>query len=177
MMPKDANLAIQRIDSPIGGLEIIADANGIIAINFDAVVEQLDSSSDSTGNQHTQQCVSELVEYFAGTRQQFSVPLNPQGTAFQLSVWQALQAIPYGQTCSYLDIAQAIGNPKSVRAVGGANGRNPIPIIIPCHRVIGRDGSLVGFSGGMNKKITLLTIEKAQCLASMANSQPDLFSH
>lgn len=104
----------------------------------------------------------QLDEYFAGQRQQFELPLAPQGTPFQLQVWQALSAIPYGKTWSYAQLAEHIGNPRSVRAVGAANGKNPIAIIIPCHRVIGANGSLVGFGGGLATKEKLLVLESSQ---------------
>ncbi len=101
----------------------------------------------------------QLDEYFAGERQDFSVNLKPAGTPFQLSVLEALQAIPYGRTATYRDIAEAIGRPSAVRAVGAANGRNPLPIVIPCHRVIGADGNLTGFGGGLAAKQYLLSLE------------------
>jgi methylated-DNA-[protein]-cysteine S-methyltransferase len=107
-----------------------------------------------------QQCVHELDEYFAGRLRQFTVPLMPQGTAFRLKVWDALTKIPYGQTVSYQKLAQAVGNPKACRAVGGANHHNPIVILIPCHRVIGADGRLTGFGGGLAVKEYLLAHEK-----------------
>jgi methylated-DNA-[protein]-cysteine S-methyltransferase len=103
----------------------------------------------------------QLAEYFAGRRQEFDLPLSPVGTAFQRRVWQALRQIPFGSTASYQEIARAIGQPTACRAVGGANGRNPIPIFIPCHRVIGSGGALVGFSAGLDKKIWLLQHEAA----------------
>jgi methylated-DNA-[protein]-cysteine S-methyltransferase len=102
----------------------------------------------------------ELDEYFAGTRRRFTVPVAPRGTPFQLRVWSALQAIPYGQTTSYGAIAAQVGSPTAVRAVGAANGANPIPIIIPCHRVIGANGSLTGFGGGLDRKRFLLDLER-----------------
>lgn len=104
-------------------------------------------------------CFQQLDEYFAHRRQQFSLKLNPQGTAFQKRVWQHLLKIPFGKTTSYLEIAEALGARKALRAVGAANGRNPIPIIIPCHRVIGRDGDLIGFGGGIWRKEWLLRHE------------------
>ncbi len=107
------------------------------------------------------QAAQELAEYFAGQRRVFSIPLAPQGTAFQQAAWAALLAIPFGQTRSYSQQAQAMGKPKAVRAVGGANGRNPIAIIIPCHRVIGAGGALTGYSGGMAHKVFLLRHEGA----------------
>lgn len=103
----------------------------------------------------------ELAEYFAGTRRAFTVPLAPCGTAFQRKVWAALQDIPYGETRSYKQIAEAVGQPKAFRAVGMANNRNPIAILIPCHRVIGSNGALVGYGGGLDIKTRLLRLEGA----------------
>jgi methylated-DNA-[protein]-cysteine S-methyltransferase len=101
----------------------------------------------------------QLAEYFAGDRTDFDIKLAPRGTPFQLDVWRTLQRIPYGETRSYADIARSIGRPTATRAVGAANGANPIPIIIPCHRVIGSNGSLTGFGGGMGVKRRLLDLE------------------
>jgi methylated-DNA-[protein]-cysteine S-methyltransferase len=106
------------------------------------------------------QAVNELQEYFEGRRREFTVPLHPQGTDFQLRVWQVLRTIPYGKTWSYKQVATAAGNPKASRAVGMANNRNPIAIIIPCHRVIGANGRLVGYAGGLDVKEKLLEIEQ-----------------
>jgi methylated-DNA-[protein]-cysteine S-methyltransferase len=103
----------------------------------------------------------QLRAYFQGNLKQFDVALAPVGTPFQLKVWQALRTIPYGELVSYKTIAEAIGNPKAVRAVGGANGRNPIPIIVPCHRCIGSDGSLTGFGGGLDTKKRLIDLERS----------------
>lgn len=105
--------------------------------------------------------IAQLREYFAGTRRQFDLRLHPKGTDFQKSVWRALQQIPYGETRSYADLAEAIGRPTAVRAVGLANGANPLPIVIPCHRVIGKDGSLTGYGGGLAIKEALLRLEGA----------------
>ncbi|WP_166242645.1 methylated-DNA--[protein]-cysteine S-methyltransferase [Paenibacillus turpanensis] len=104
--------------------------------------------------------LAELREYIAGERISFTAPLDLRGTAFQRKVWEQLREIPYGATCSYADIALAIGSPKAVRAVGGANGRNPVPIIVPCHRVIGKNGTLTGYSGGLHFKERLLKLER-----------------
>lgn len=104
-------------------------------------------------------CKTQLEEYFAGERRAFDLPLAPKGTAFQQKVWRALTEIPYGETRTYGEIAAAIGNPKAARAVGMANNKNPIGILIPCHRVIGADGKLVGYAGGMEKKAFLLKLE------------------
>ncbi len=101
----------------------------------------------------------QLLEYFRGHRRQFDVPLDLRGTPFQMMVWQELKRIPFGETASYQDIAQSIGRPHAVRAVGAANGANPIPIVIPCHRVIGKNGHLTGYHGGMDIKIALLQLE------------------
>src|SRR5690606_5230010 len=101
----------------------------------------------------------QLEEYFAGKRRDFDLPLSPRGTDFQRSVWTTLAAIPYGRTWSYLDLARRIGKPSATRAVGAANGRNPLPIVLPCHRVIGADGSLTGFGGGLPTKAFLLRLE------------------
>lgn len=114
-------------------------------------------------NALTKQAYEEVLEYLAGKRKSFTVPLLLKGSKFQLEVWNALQAIPYGETRSYKEIAQYIGNPKACRAVGGANNKNKIMIIIPCHRVIGGDGSLVGFGGGLLVKEKLLNLEKSNC--------------
>jgi len=103
--------------------------------------------------------IRQLNEYFAGTRETFSVPLRPVGTPFQLSVWRALEEIPYGRTRSYRDIACALGRPTATRAVGAANGQNPLPIFVPCHRVIGSNRSLTGFGGGLDVKLALLRLE------------------
>jgi len=104
---------------------------------------------------------AQLREYFDGKRKTFDLPLAPRGTEFQLTVWKALQAIPYGKTCSYGQLADKIGNPKACRAVGMANNRNPITIIIPCHRVIGSNGNLTGYAGGLDLKDKLIMLEKS----------------
>lgn len=113
----------------------------------------------------------QLDEYFSGQRHDFDLPLAPEGTAFQREVWQALCEIPFGQTWSYAQLARHIGRPKAMRAVGAANGRNPIPIIIPCHRVIGASGALVGFGGGLPAKVALLRLEGIH--ASLPDTKPD----
>ncbi|MGF1700468.1 methylated-DNA--[protein]-cysteine S-methyltransferase [Photobacterium makurazakiensis] len=144
----------QLINSPIGWLNIIADDKSVSMIEFDAQPHQPQSP-----NTMTKRCCDQLAEYFAGERTGFDVPLNMQGTDFQRTVWQALNSVGYGETCSYGDIANLIGNPKAVRAVGAANGKNPIPIIVPCHRVIGSSGKLTGYAGGLDMKVWLLAHE------------------
>lgn len=154
--------------SPIGNLKIETDSHGITAIHF--MGEEPLSCTDNLLPLHPllQQAMQELNEYFNGCRQVFTLPLAPQGTPFQHTVWHALQKIPYGTTCSYGQIAAAIGNPKASRAVGMANNRNPLPILIPCHRVIGADGRLVGYGGGLDIKRKLLALENSIFPATVA---------
>lgn len=151
------------LDTPIGTLQLVSNGTHLTAIKFP---EQHDSTDNDQW--HTDavliRCAAQLTEYFAGTRRHFDLPLDAGGTAFQQSVWTTLVTIPYGELRSYRDIAYAIGKPKAVRAVGAANGRNPIPIVVPCHRVIGSDGSLTGFAGGLPMKTQLLTLEGALLL-------------
>ena len=143
--------------SPVGWLKIRGAAGGIEAIEF--VDEEVQAGGEVP--ECLQECVQQLQEYFEGRRRTFSLRLRPAGTEFQKRVWQALRAIPFGRTASYQDIATEVGNPKAVRAVGLANGRNPIPIVIPCHRVIGKNGALVGFGGGLWRKEFLLQHEQS----------------
>jgi methylated-DNA-[protein]-cysteine S-methyltransferase len=143
--------------SEIGPLEVIGQQNGILTITF---VED-ESGADRSLPACMKECLRQLDEYFKGTRKKFSVPLLLDGTDFQKAVWRQLQRIPFGQTASYGDVARAIGSPKAFRAVGNANNKNPIPLIIPCHRVIGSDGKLVGFGSGIWRKEWLLDHEKS----------------
>lgn len=146
---------VEYLNTKFGILEVNANQEGITSIRF--VKEQ---SRDSNRCLFTQQAVTQLEEYFAGKRTQFDLCLNAQGTAFQHQVWQKLRTIEYGQTCSYADIAKGIDNPKAVRAVGAANGRNPLTIVVPCHRVIGSNGKLTGYAWGMEIKAGLLELEQ-----------------
>ncbi len=149
--------------SPIGALTLAADETGLRHIVFPSGSSAFQAPPDWQETTHGfDQVRRELDEYFAGTRQHFTVKLAPQGTPFQLSVWQALQQINYADTCSYGDIAQRIGKPKASRAVGAANGANPLPIIVPCHRVIGSGGKLTGFGGGLPTKAWLLSHERGE---------------
>ena len=141
--------------SPIGPLWICSDADAITGLHF----TRQDGQAGELLPLH-QAAAEQLEAYFAGKRTVFALPLRPAGTAFQLSVWQALTEIPYGETRSYGEIAAAVGNSKASRAVGMANNRNPISILIPCHRVIGSTGVLVGYGGGLEKKLFLLELEK-----------------
>ncbi|GAA0854675.1 methylated-DNA--[protein]-cysteine S-methyltransferase [Aliiglaciecola litoralis] len=145
----------QYLDTPIGTLEIAADDTSVRSIYF--VQKRQDSP---LGNDITQLALDQLAAYFNGQRQQFSLPLGALGTAFQQQVWLQLSDIPYGSTCSYADIARQLNNPKAVRAVGAANGKNPISIVVPCHRVIGANGKLTGYAGGLDRKSWLLRHEQ-----------------
>lgn len=145
----------QTIESPLGPVQICADDHGICKINLGIATPAPDLPSTLTA-----QAASQLQQYFAGTLTQFSLPLTASGTVFQQQVWQALCRLPFGQTCSYADIARAIANPKAVRAVGAANGKNPIAIVVPCHRVIGANGTLTGYAGGLDNKAWLLAHEQ-----------------
>lgn len=143
--------------SPIGTLEILGSAAAITAINF------LDSAPATPAQDelptHLQAACRQLTEYFQSQRQTFDLPLKPAGTPFQQRVWQELLTVPYGRLLSYQDVANAIGNLQAVRAVGAANGQNPIPIIIPCHRILASDGKLTGYGGGLWRKEWLLRHE------------------
>ena len=147
---------IEYLDSKFGTLEVCADQVGVTSISF--VKEKCQKTHRCL---FTQQAVTQLDEYFAGKRTQFDLRLNANGTDFQQQVWQQLVTIEYGQTCSYADIAKGINNPKAVRAVGAANGRNPLTIVVPCHRVIGSDGKLTGYAWGTSIKAGLLELEKS----------------
>jgi methylated-DNA-[protein]-cysteine S-methyltransferase len=138
-----------------------------IAENGEAITNvffEKDKRIENSIKQETQllkEAGRQLMEYFQGNKKKFDLPLRPEGTEFQKAVWKALQTIPYGETSSYKQVAEKIGNPKACRAVGMANNRNPIAIIIPCHRVIGSSGKLVGYAGGLDVKDQLLKLEKA----------------
>ncbi len=155
-----------RIDSLVGPLTVVSSESAVTAIRFGDVVPNgtaFAEPTDSAWPEVLRQAARELTEFFAGTRRTFTVPLAPVGTPFQQQVWRALQNIPYGATCSYRDIACAVGRPAACRAVGMANHCNPIPIIIPCHRVVGADGRLTGYAGGLAIKSRLLQFERENC--------------
>ena len=147
-------------DYPIGGIGIAQCSDAISRVSFCGGKKGFDGYT-VVETPLIKKAASQLAEYFAGRRRKFDLPLSPEGTEFQRSVWQALQSIPFGETRSYGNIAAQIGNPKACRAVGMANNRNPIVIIIPCHRVIGQDGSLTGYGGGIDIKQYLLDMEKS----------------
>ena len=140
--------------SPLGLVEIKASETGITQIIFCG-----DETSPTHSGPLTTKCIAQLDRYFAGELTTFDLPLEWKGTPFQENVWEVLTQIPYGQTLSYLDVAQKIDNPKAVRAVGGANSRNPISIVVPCHRVVGKNASLTGYAGGVARKKWLLQHE------------------
>jgi len=147
-------------DSPIGELLLAGDDDALSLVSFPEGSMRRDPEPDWIYNEKPFTAArQQLTESFAGARGEFALPLKLSGTEFQLSVLHALQQIPYGETTSYSDIAERIGRPKAVRAVGAANGRNPIPIIVPCHRVIGSHGDLTGFGGGLDTKEALLRLE------------------
>lgn len=152
-----------RIDSPVGPLLLAADEEGLRLIEFDAPRHPARRGEDwrEGEHRHINLARTQLDEYFGGTRRTFDLPLAPHGTSFQVDVWRTLALIPYGQTLSYAQLATRVGKPSAMRAVGAANGRNPLPIVLPCHRVIGADGSLTGFGGGLPTKQFLLTLEGA----------------
>ena len=148
------------LDTPIGDLLLAGDEQTLSLVGFPKGKMRRDPDADWIYNEKPFEAVREqLHEYFAGERKDFDLPLSLSGTEFQLQVLEELQRIPYGETTSYGDIAKRIGRPKAVRAVGAANGRNPIPIIVPCHRVIGSGGDLTGFGGGLDTKEALLRLE------------------
>jgi len=140
----------------IGALEVAGTKHGIVSVTF---VENVDTQAACVTSV-VQQCITELNQYFGGKRTTFSVLLNPGGTEFRRLVWHALREIPFGQTKSYRNVAMAIDCPRSAHAVGGAVGHNPIAIMVPCHRVIGSDGSLTGYAGGLDRKRWLLEHER-----------------
>jgi methylated-DNA-[protein]-cysteine S-methyltransferase len=151
-----------KMASPIGTLYLVASSKGLQGIYWDKQPVQLAKALDrsSPGEKILDDTHRQLTEYFEGRRQCFDVPLDAEGTAFQKRVWQELSRIPFGRTVSYRDVAQRIKNPKAVRAVGSANGKNPICIIVPCHRVIAADGSIGGYAGGIRIKQKLLKLEQ-----------------
>ncbi|MGE3302065.1 MAG: methylated-DNA--[protein]-cysteine S-methyltransferase [Hyphomonadaceae bacterium] len=150
-------------DSPVGPISLVSNGEALVALAFEQrkPIRALDAAKTG-GDSVIDRVRRQLDLYFAGELTRFDVALAPEGTPFQKRVWAALSAIPYGVTRSYADIAATIGAPKAVRAVGGANGRNPIAIIVPCHRVIGASGALTGFAGGVERKRFLLALEKGE---------------
>jgi len=144
------------MDTPIGELTLIGDEDALTGVFMGPTPVDPSWTHDPA---QLAEAVTQFEQYFAGERTEFDLPLAPRGTEFQHRVWGMLREIPYGETTTYGALAIRLGNPRTVRAVGLANGRNPLPIIVPCHRVIGADGSLVGFGGGLERKRALLAHE------------------
>jgi methylated-DNA-[protein]-cysteine S-methyltransferase len=156
------SLAYKFVESPIGKLKLVASDKGLVAILWEKEdPRRVRLAEVVENNRHPVLIETErqLKEYFAGKRKEFSLNLDMRGTKFQNDVWQALLAIPFGETRSYGQLAKQLGNKNAMRAVGAANGRNPIAIVVPCHRVIGASGKLTGFAGGLEAKATLLDLE------------------
>jgi methylated-DNA-[protein]-cysteine S-methyltransferase len=156
------NLKTQYFESPVGLIEIRCSEQGVRSVHF---AEQRFFESEE--NVHNLLVIKQLEEYFDGKRKVFDMPFDLEGTSFQQRVWHELLTIPFGKTRSYMDVSRALGDPKAIRAVGTANGRNKIAIIIPCHRVIGSDGSLTGYAGGLHRKKWLLDFEIPQIQATL----------
>ena len=155
--------------SPVGPLFLAASPKGLVRLEFESRVQRLDAGSIQVfeSRQALAPYLRELGEYFAGERREFSIPLDLRGTDFQLQCWRALLDIPYGETRRYGDIARVIGHPQAFRAVGMSNNRNPVAIIVPCHRVIASGGSLCGYGGGLDIKRKLLDLEQAHVHPSL----------
>ncbi|VTU32855.1 methylated-DNA--[protein]-cysteine S-methyltransferase [Variovorax sp. PBL-E5] len=162
---KTSHLRTAHFDSPLGGITLAATDQGLAGVWFDQQRHWPDMTGWVPDADHPvlREAAAQLRDYFAGTRKHFDLPLDlSHGTAFQQSVWQALLAIPPGQTTSYGALSAGVGNPAAVRAVGAAVGRNPLSVIVPCHRVLGTDGSLTGYAGGLDRKAALLELEGAR---------------
>lgn len=171
-MADESSIWYDYMTTPVGSLLLVADAHGLRAVGFEQGPHQPSVEPHWKHNPGKLEFARvQFEEYFAGTRQTFDMPLHPLGTPFQLSVWEALAKIPYATTTSYGELARRIGNPKAMRAVGAANGRNPLPIVVPCHRVIGGDGSLTGFGGGLPTKRFLLTLEERVAHGDLSPTQ------
>ena len=158
-----------RISTPLGVAEIRGDAEGIVSIS----ISDGKGETDAAVPPHLRAACEQIRDYFDGTRREFNFPMRPEGTDFQQRVWDELLKIPFGRTVSYLELSRRLGDPKAIRAVAAANGRNPIWLAIPCHRVIGSDGSLVGYAGGIHRKKWLLNHESPAPQASLFGSNSD----
>ena len=151
------NIHALDVSSPVGILQLVSNEKHLLELNWPCAHRQLSTSNHTVAILTA--AADELSQFFSGARRNFSVPMQPHGTGFQLSVWSELQKVGWGETCTYREIAERLGKPKGFRAVGGAVGRNPIPIFIPCHRIVGANGALTGFSGGLDNKQILLGCE------------------
>jgi len=155
-------LFYKEIKSPVGGIKLVASAKALVAVFWKQERPnrvRLGTSKPDPKHPILLETERQLCEYFAGERTRFELPLEPRGSHFQRKVWRALKEIPFGKTRSYLDLAKRIGSPKASRAVGAANGKNPLSLVVPCHRVIGADGTLTGYAGGLETKAALLAFE------------------
>ena len=158
-------LRYATLDSPLGPVLVAADAAGLCRISFQAGTRPVQPVAGWVRDDAAlADALTQLRAYFAGRLQRFELPLSARGTPFQERVWQALRGIPYGRTISYGELARRVGQPTAARAVGAANGRNPLPVVVPCHRVIGASGQLTGFTGGLTLKAGLLALEQARPL-------------
>lgn len=154
--------ALSTVESPLGAFAVVCTADGLYAIHFPgATTPQPCVAAGSAAQAHLDQAIAELGRFFAGEPRSFTLTLAPRGTAFQRVVWQAVAAVPFGETRTYAAIAATLGSPRAARAVGHANGANPLPVVIPCHRLIGGDGRLRGYAGGLQMKQWLLDHERA----------------
>ena len=155
-------LSCKEMESPVGKLKLVASSNALVAVLWERErPNRVKLGTSTLDPQHPilLEAERQLTEYFSSQRTEFDLPLQPDGSAFQKKVWQALREIPFGQTKSYLDLAKAVGSSKAARAVGAANGKNPLSIIVPCHRILGSDGALTGFAAGLATKAALLAHE------------------
>jgi methylated-DNA-[protein]-cysteine S-methyltransferase len=164
MEKESGDMRYSYLDTSIGRLLIVGDDDAVRRIEFpkNGRAGRPEASWEDSARGAVGEAMRQLREYFAGRRSEFELPLAPEGTEFQRTVWKRLREIPYGETISYGELAKRVGNPKASRAVGAANGQNPIPIVIPCHRVIGSNGKLTGFGGGLPVKEALLALEAKQ---------------
>ena len=164
-------LFYKEIESPVGKLKLVASADALVAVLWEreppnrVKLAMLKSDPQQPILIETER---QLKEYFAGTRKEFDLPTEPAGSEFQKKVWLALREIPFGETRSYLDLAKSIGSAKAVRAVGAANGKNPLSIVVPCHRIVGANGALTGFAGGLEAKAKLLALEARKVAFSVS---------
>lgn len=163
-MKKSVDTVTTAFDSPLGPIRLAANPQGLCGVWFEGQRHQTDASNWPVVANHPllQQAMVQLTQYFAGQRRQFELPLDlSAGTPFQQTVWQALQGLAFGQTCSYSALSEKIGRPTAVRALSGAVARNPLSIIVPCHRVLGANGDLIGYAGGLERKAALLKLESS----------------
>jgi methylated-DNA-[protein]-cysteine S-methyltransferase len=162
-------LSYKEIDSPVGKLKLVANATALVAVLWEEEPPnrvRLEDMNFASRHPVLREAERQLREYFSGTRTEFDLPLAPRGSEFQKKAWQALRRIPFGETRSYLGLAKELGAANAVRAVGAANGKNPLAIVVPCHRVIGASGALTGFAAGLEVKAKLLDFESRSALAT-----------